>query len=360
MKYALIGCGRIGVNHLRAALRNGLEIAAVCDVLPQKMELLLSRFHLEKKESIARYTDYQEMMESISPQLVAIATPSGSHGEIALHCIGQGANVLIEKPIALCLSQAREIVRLAEEKKVKAAVCHQNRFNLPVQKLRQAVEAGRLGRLSHGTVHVRWHRDENYYQQASWRGTWAEDGGTLMNQCIHGIDLLCWMMGAPPVMVYGVTRQQFHPYLEAEDLGLAVVQFANGSAATIEGTTNVYPENLEESLCLFGETGTVRLGGKSLNRIEVWKLKGDMQEESQLRTFGEQVENIYGNGHIALYQDILEAIREDRAPYVDVQAGTSALELVLAIYKSQREGRPVSLPLEDLSTLEMTGEFGHE
>lgn len=360
MRYALIGCGRIGKNHLRAALENGLEIAAVCDILPQRMEQLLCELDLQEQSSIARYVDYQEMIDKEQLQLVAVATPSGSHGELALHCIEQGIHVLIEKPIALEMVQAREIIRLAQEKQVKVSVCHQNRFNLPVQKLRKAVEAGKLGKLSHGTIHVRWHRDKDYYRQAAWRGTWAEDGGTLMNQCIHGIDMLCWMMNQPAVMVYGVTRQRFHPYLEGEDLGLAVVQFADGSAATIEGTANVYPENLEESLCLFGETGTVKLGGKSLNKVEVWKLKGEREEESRRNLLEEQVENIYGNGHIALYHDMIEAIEKNREPFITAQDGANALEVVLAIYKSQKEGKPVSLPLENFSTLDMIGEFPHE
>ena len=176
-----------------------------------------------------------------------------------------------------------------------------------------------------------------------------------MNQCIHGIDLLRWMMGNEATEVYGVTRQQFHDWLEAEDVGMAVVQFANGSVATIEGTVNVYPRNLEETLYLFGETGTAKIGGTSTNNLDVWDFADEVDEGN--RGLKEATSNVYGNGHTALYADVIDAINNGRDPYVDAVAGRNALELVLAIYKSQKTGRPVKLPLEDFSTLDMEGEF---
>ena len=270
MKYALIGCGRIATNHVKAVLNNHLEFAAVCDIVPEQMENLLAKHELQNDSSIHRYTDYKEMIEQEQPQLVGIATESGVHAEIALYCIDHGVNVIIEKPMAMSIADANEIIRRSEEKGVKVSACHQNRFNVAVQQMRKALEAGRFGKLSHGSIHVRWNRNRDYYDQAKWRGTWAQDGGALMNQCIHGIDLLRWMMGEEIDEVYGVTRQQFHHYLEAEDIGMAVVKFQNGAVATIEGTTNVYPKNLEETLYLFGENGTVKLGGKSTNNIDVW------------------------------------------------------------------------------------------
>ena len=250
MKYALIGCGRIAANHVKAVLGTGLEFTAVCDILPEQMENLLQKHGLDRDETIKRYTDYKQMIAENQIELIGIATESGSHAEIALYCIDHGINLIIEKPIAMSMEDADEIVRRSEEKGVKVAACHQNRFNVAVQELRKAVETGRFGKLSHGSVHVRWNRNEGYYAQAPWRGKWAHDGGALMNQCIHGIDLLRWMMGGEAEEVYGVTRQRFHDYLEAEDIGMAVVKFKNGAVATIEGTTNVYPQNLEETLYL--------------------------------------------------------------------------------------------------------------
>jgi len=357
MKYALIGCGRIAVNHIKAALNNKFDIVAVCDVLPEKMELLLEKYELQNDLSIARYIDYKEMLNK-HPEvdLIAIATESGEHAKIALDCIDAQKNVVIEKPIAMSMSDANKIVNRAKEKGVKVSACHQNRFNVAVQKTRAALEAGRFGEMSHGSIHVRWNRDRNYYEQASWRGTWAQDGGCLMNQCIHGIDLLRWMMGEP-VEVFAQTRQRFHNYLEAEDVGMACVKFADGSLATIEGTTNVYPKNLEECLYLFGEKGTVKIGGTSTNDIDVWDFSDETEDDQQNKGLKEQTSNVYGNGHTALYSDMEQAILNDRDPYVDAVAGRNALEMVLAIYKSQKTGLPVKLPLEDFASVEMSGEF---
>lgn len=357
MKYALIGCGRIATNHVKAVVNNGLEFAAVCDCCPENMENLLAKHGLEKDASIARYTDYKKMIEEVRPTLVGIATESGIHAEIALYCIDHGVNCIIEKPIAMSIEDADEIVRRSEEKGVKVSACHQNRFNVAVQETRKALEAGRFGKLSHGSVHVRWNRNQNYYDQAPWRGKWASDGGALMNQCIHGIDLLRWMFGDEVDEVYGVTRQQFHHYLEAEDLGMAVVKFRNGAVATIEGTTNVYPQNLEETLYIFGEKGTVKIGGKSTNNIDVWEFADESDKDNANKHLQEATSNVYGNGHTSLYADVIDAIEKDRKPYVDAEAGRNALEMVLAIYESQKEGVPVKLPLKHFKSVDMAGEF---
>lgn len=357
MKYALIGCGRISTNHIKAAVNNKLEIAAVCDILDERMEELLSKHDLQNDESIKRYNDYKVMVEEVKPELVSIATESGSHAEIALYLIDKGINVIIEKPMAMSIKDADEIIKRSEEKGVKVSACHQNRFNIAVQEMRKALESGRFGKLSHGSIHVRWNRNKNYYEQAPWRGTWKEDGGALMNQCIHGIDLLRWMMGDEIEEVYGVTKQQFHDYLEAEDVGMAVVKFKNGAVGTIEGTTNVYPKNLEETLYLFGEKGTVKLGGKSTNNIDVWDFADETDEDNKNKGLEEQTSNVYGNGHTSLFRDVIEAIEQDRKPYVDAVAGRNALELVLSIYKSQKEGKAVKLPLDDFASTDMKGEF---
>lgn len=358
MKYALIGCGRISTNHIGAAVRNGFDIVAVCDVLPGKMDQVLARHGLEGGPSIARYTDYRQMIsEHPEIELASIATESGKHAAIALDLIDAGINCIVEKPLAMSMDDADEIVRRAEEKGVTVSACHQNRFNPAVQRTREALEQGRFGRLSHGSIHVRWNRDRGYYDQAPWRGTWAQDGGCLMNQCIHGIDLLRWMMGGELVRVYGSTRQRFHGYLEAEDVGVAVLEFSSGAVATVEGTVNVFPRNLEETLCLFGETGTVKVGGTSTNDIDVWDFADEREGDGESRGLREATSNVYGNGHAALFADVVAAIREGREPYVPARAGRDALETVLAIYRSQRTGLPVELPLRDFGTLDMEGEF---
>ena len=357
MKYALIGCGRIATNHVTAAVNNNLEIVAVCDIVPEKMEEILAKHNLADDKSIKRYTDYKQMLEENELELVSIATESGKHAAIALDAIDAGVSVIIEKPMAMNIADAEEIIKRAAEKHVKVSACHQNRFNVAIQEVRKAIEGDRFGKLSHASINVRWNRNKGYYDQAPWRGTWEEDGGCLMNQCIHGIDLLRWMMGDEVVEVYGATRQQFHDYLEAEDVGVAVVKFKNGAIGTIEGTTNVYPQNLEETLYIFGENGTVKVGGKSTNTIDVWDFKDETAEDQKNKGLEEETSNVYGNGHTSLFADVIEAIKEDRTPYVDGVAGRNALAMVLAIYKSQKEGVPVRLPLTDFASTDMRGEF---
>ena len=356
MNYALVGCGRIAINHIKAALNNHLNIVALCDVKPDAMESLLAKYDLASS-SIRRYTDYKQMIAENDITLVSIATESGAHAEIALHCIDNGIHVIIEKPMAMNMADADEIIRRSEEKGVKVSACHQNRFNLAIQQMRRALEAGRFGKLSHGSIHVRWNRNESYYTQAPWRGTWSQDGGCLMNQCIHGIDLLRWMMGDEVESVYGVTRQQFHDYLEAEDVGMAVVKFKNGAIGTIEGTTNVYPKNLEETLYLFGQKGTVKIGGVSTNNIDVWNFEDENEDDQKNKGFQEATSNVYGNGHTSLFADMIDAVENDRKPYVDAVAGRNALEMILAIYKSQKEGVEVKFPLKDFASIDMAGQF---
>lgn len=355
MKYALIGCGRISPNHIEAAKNNKLNFVAMCDVVPQAMQEKSDQFELGK---VHQYTNYQELLTKEQPELVAICTESGKHAAIALACIEAGCNIIIEKPIALSIADAQAIIDAAKEKDVLVSVNHQNRFNKSVQYIRKALEEGRFGKLSHGAAHVRWNRKESYYTQAPWRGTWEQDGGCLMNQCIHNIDLLRWMMGDKVEEVMAYTDQLEHPYLEAEDLGMAIVKFSNGSYGLIEGTTNVYPKNLEETLYLFGEQGTAKAAGTSDNIIEAWDF-ADGRDDPQvvMETYRENPPNIYGFGHTPLYADVVEAIKTGRAPYVDGEAGKRALELVLAIYKSAAEHRPVKLPLENCSTMDFVGRF---
>lgn len=358
MRYALIGCGRIATNHVKAVINNGLEFVAACDLLPEAIEKLLAKHGLESDASITRYTDYKQMLaEHPEIELVAIATDSGVHAEIALYCIDHGFNVIVEKPMTMSMADAEEVIKHSQEKGVIVSVCHQNRFNVAIQEMRQALESGRFGRISHGSINVRWNRGKQYYDQAPWRGKWASDGGCLFNQCIHGIDLLRWMMGDEVEEVYGVTKQQFHDYLECEDIGMAVVKFKNGAVGTIEGTVNVYPKNLEETLYLFGETGTVKIGGTSTNNIDVWEFADENDEDKDKAGLKESTSNVYGNGHTSLYADVIDAVKHDRKPYVDAVAGRNAVEMILAIYKSAAIGQPVKLPLKDVASTDFTGRF---
>ncbi len=357
MRYALIGCGRISPNHVMAAKNNNLEIVAVCDVVKENAKDKILKFDLDPNK-VKVYEDYRELLKNEKLDLVAIATESGKHAQIALDCINAGCNVIIEKPIALSISDADEIIKAGKEKGVLVCANHQNRFNKSIQEIRSALEKNRFGKLLYGTAHIRWARNHEYYDRASWRGTWEQDGGALMNQCIHDIDLLRWMMGDEIDTVYGMTDRLIHPYIEAEDLGLAVVKFKNGSYGTIEGTTNVYPKNLEETLYIFGEKGTVKAGGEAVNIIEEWKFSdyfGD--EEVVKKECSENPPNVYGFGHTKLYKNMINAIEGKEQLLVDGEAGKRALELVLAIYKSAAEGKPVKLPLDNCSTMDFVGRF---
>ena len=356
MRYAIIGCGRISPNHIAAALENGLDVVALCDIEETKMDETIEKFNLSKK--IKKYVDYKLMLEKEKPELVAICTESGKHGKIALDCIEANANLIIEKPIALSLEEADLMIEKANKKNIKVSACHQNRFNKSVQKIREAVEANRFGKLMHATAHIRWNRGEDYYKQAPWRGTWEQDGGALMNQCIHNIDLLRWMMGDEITEVVGMTDNLIHGYIDAEDLGMALVKFSNGSYGIIEGTTNIYPKNLEETLYIFGEKGTVKAGGKSVNLIEEWQFADNLDNADEVKqNYFENPPNVYGFGHKPLYKDVIEAIENDRQPYVTAIDGRNALELVLAIYKSAAEGKSIKLPLDKCSTIDFKGRF---
>ena len=355
MKYALIGCGRISPNHIVAAQKNGLEIVALCDIISDNMRDKVIKFNLNE---VHEYTDYREMLEIERPELVAICTESGKHAKIALDCIEAGCNLIIEKPIALSIDDADQIIKKAETAHVKVCACHQNRFNKSIQKIREAMEKERFGKLLYATANIRWARDFEYYKRAGWRGTWEQDGGALMNQCIHDIDLLRWMMGDEVTEVFGITDRLKHPYIEAEDLGIAVIKFANGSYGIVEGTTDIYPKNLEETLYIFGEKGTVKAGGEAVNILEEWRFSDYMDEADEvIKECSELPPNVYGFGHSKLYVDVIDAIKNDRPPYVDAYAGKRALELVLAIYKSAATGEKVSFPLTNCKCSDFKGRF---
>lgn len=356
MRYGLIGCGRISPNHIAAAIENNLEIVALCDINLERIEEIFKQFNLNS--NIKKYTDYKQMIEKENIDLIAIATESGNHAIIAFDCIEKGINLIIEKPIALSIEDADKIINISKEKNVKVCACHQNRFNKSIQKIRESIEQNRFGKLFHGTAHIRWNRGPNYYEQAKWRGTWEQDGGALMNQCIHNIDLLRWMMGEEIDEVIAYTDRLNHNYIEAEDIGLALIKFKNGSYGVVEGTTNIYPNNLEETLYIFGEKGTVKAGGKSVNIIEEWSFLDNKDNPDEIKEkYSEDPLNVYGFGHNPLYKDVIDAIKEDRQPYVSAEDGKNALELVLAIYKSSFENKSIKLPLDKCSSIDFKGIF---
>lgn len=359
IRYAIIGCGRISPNHIAAALKNDYEIVALCDLIEENIDDKILKFSLS--ENVKKYTDYKEMIRKEDISLIAIATESGKHGEIALYCLNHNINLIIEKPITLDLEEADKIIELAKERKLIVSACHQNRFNKSVLKIREAMHQNRFGRLFYGTAHIRWNRTREYYDRAKWRGTWENDGGALMNQCIHNIDLLRWMMGTEIEEVVAMTDNLNHDYIEAEDLGIALIKFKNGSYGIIEGTTNVYPRNLEETLYIFGQKGTVKAGGESVNLIQEWNFADLLDDPIEVKDkYSETPPNIYGFGHIPLYEDVKESIINHREPLVTAKDGRDALELVLGIYESSHSGKKVKFPLKSLNTLRYKGFFNNK
>jgi predicted dehydrogenase len=359
---ALIGCGRISFKHIEGFVSNSetVRLIASCDLTIDRAKRKAEEYEKYLPESnVEIYEDYKKMLVQCNPDIVTIATESGKHRSVAVNCLNAGCHVICEKPMALSTQDADIMIETAERAGKKLAVCFQNRYNAPIQKLRAALEAGRFGRILHGMVQIRWNRNDAYYAEAPWRGTWAMDGGTLMNQCTHGIDLLQWMLGEDAVRVQAQTRRFLRP-IEAEDFGAAVVEFKNGSVGIIEGSADVYPTNINETLSIFGEKGSVVIGGLAVNRPEIWRfadvdIEGDT-EDKILSIHEKDPPTVYGFGHDALFKNFIEAIEKNKEPLISGRKGKKALEIILAIYKSQKTGKPVDLPC-DFSTLEMKGEF---
>jgi len=374
LRAALIGCGRIGTKkHIEAFAANSdlIDLVAVCDLVPEKAERAAEEYMKIQEISLARgdeerirekdetqngqsrlssspasepdlqrprvISDYKELLSS-QIDFVTIATESGNHYRNTIDFLKAAKHVLVEKPMALSSEHMDEMIALSREKNLKLAVCVQNRFNPPVQELRKAVDSGKFGRVFTATARILWNRNEEYYKQASWRGTWAMDGGTIMNQCAHNIDLLQWMLGGEVQEVFAMTENYNHPYIETEDFGAAIVRFKNGSIGIIEGTANVYPRNLEETLSVFGEKGTVVLGGLAVNKIQTWRFEG---EDSHPLMDLPDPDTVYGSGHITAFEDFAKSIIEDREPFVNGEEGKKSVEIILGIYKSAREGKPV-------------------
>ncbi|AZV58171.1 Gfo/Idh/MocA family oxidoreductase [Clostridium sp. AWRP] len=358
LKFAILGCGRISYKHVEALAANKAEavLVAVCDLVEEKAEQRKSEY-IEKvgDAKVSVYTDYKKMLEEQDIDVVTIATESGYHPEIAMYCMNNKKHIICEKPMALSIKDADDMIECSKKNNVKLCVSHQNRFNKPVQRLRSAVEENRFGRLVNGTARILWNRNMGYYHQAPWRGTWKLDGGTLMNQCIHNIDLLQWMMGGEIDTVYAQC-DTFLRDIEAEDFGAIVIRFKNGAIGIVEGTACVYPKNLEETLSVFGEKGTVCIGGLAVNKIETWNFEDhkDLDDEILKSQEGDP-DTVYGFGHIPLFKDMIDAINNNRKPLIDGEEGKKGMSIILAAYKSRLTGMPVKFPMGDFSTMDMVG-----
>lgn len=361
LKFATIGCGRIAKKHMEGIANNYDEAELVClcdlqighaDEKAEDYNRFITAMGYESKK-IKLYQSYKEMIKNEKIDVVTIATESGYHPDIAVDCLNAGIHVIVEKPMALSTADADRMIEAAKKNNRKMCVCHQNRFNKPVQLLRRSLEAGRFGKLINGTARILWNRNMNYYRQAPWRGTWELDGGTLMNQCIHDIDLLQWMMGGEVDSVYAQCDTYIRD-IEGEDFGAVVVRFKNGAIGIIEGSACVYPKNLEETLSIFGENGTVCIGGIAVNRIETWRFADGLDSEEEILKSQEgDPDTVYGFGHTPLIKDMIDSIRMDKEPLVSGESGKKAMEIILAAYKSRKTGMPVKFPVGPFSTMDM-------
>lgn len=339
IKFALVGCGRIAKRHaeiLGNSQIKGAALSAVCDVVPQKAE------ECGKKYDVPFFTDIDDMARECDIDAFVVLTESGLHAEHVLQLAPYGKHIMVEKPMALTLEDADAMIRACDEAGIKLFVIKQNRFNVPVQKLREALEAGRFGRLVMGTVRVRWARPQAYYDQDSWRGTWALDGGVLTNQASHHVDLLEWMMGDVE-SVFAYTKTALVD-IEAEDTAVVVLRFANGALGVIEATTAVRPKDLEGSISILGEKGTVEIGGFAVNAIRHWNFVDPTDEDAEvMEKYSVNPPSVYGFGHEAYYRHVVDSINNGTRHLVDGLEGRRSLELINAIYESVETGREVAL-----------------
>lgn len=339
LKFALVGCGRIAKRHselLGERQIRGASLAAVCDLMPEKAGAIGRQF------GVPHFTDMHEMMKRGDVDVVVVLTESGRHAEHVVELAPYRKHIVVEKPMALTLEDADRMIMACANAGVKLFVVKQNRFNVPVLKAREALEAGRFGKLVLGTVRVRWCRRQEYYDQDRWRGTWALDGGVLTNQASHHVDMLEWMMGEVD-SVSAMSRTALVD-IETEDTAVVTLRFSNGALGIIEATTATRPKDLEGSLSILGEGGTVVIGGFAVNEMKTWSFEqvcpGD---EDVLKKYSVNPPNVYGFGHQAYYEHVVECIQGNRPHMVDGLEGRKSLELISAIYESIETGREVSL-----------------
>ncbi len=339
LKVALVGCGRIAKRHSELLGHGQLEgacLAGVADVVGEKAEAVAAPF------DVPWFTDMHKMMEQVQPDIVVVLTESGLHAEHTIALAPHGKHIVVEKPMALTLDDADEMIRACDRYGVRLFVVKQNRFNVPVIKLREALEGGRFGKPILGTVRVRWCRPQSYYDQDSWRGTWALDGGVLTNQASHHIDLLEWMMGEVDSVFAKSTTALAD--IEVEDTAVVILKFRSGALGVIEATTATRPADLEGSISILGEKGTVEIGGFAVNEMKVWRFESPTPEDTEvLEKYSVNPPNVYGFGHKAYYDHVINCVTQDQPHLVDGLEGRRSLELISAIYESVETGREVPL-----------------
>ena len=338
VRVALLGCGRISKNHFEAIERvKGIRLVAVADTDLARAQAVGT------ERGVPAFASLEALLAAVPSDLVSICTPSGLHPQHGILAANAGRHVLTEKPMGISLAAADELVQACDAAGVQLFVVKQNRLNPAIQLLKRAVDKGRFGRLYMANVTVRWTRPQAYYDAESWRGTWEFDGGALMNQASHYVDLLQWLMG-PVESVMAKTATQARR-IEAEDSGVAIIKFRSGALGVLEVSVLTFPKNLEGSITLLGETGSVKIGGTAVNKVEHWAFAEYDDDDKLVETAATAPPSVYGFGHVPYYQNVVTALQGRGKADTDGRAGRKSLELILGIYESAKTGREVPIPL---------------
>lgn len=340
IRIAIVGCGRISKNHFGSIdrHRDELELVAVCDIDP-----VVLADH-SKRYNVPAYRDLEEMLHRQSLDLVVLCTPSGIHASQTVAVASHKVHVITEKPMATRWNDGVRMVKACDERGVRLFVVKQNRRNTTLQLLKRAVAEGRFGKIHLVHLNVFWTRPQSYYDQGNgWRGTWEFDGGAFMNQASHYVDLLDWLIGPVEKVqaMMSTTRE-----IEVEDTGVLNVKWRNGALGSMSVTMLTYPENLEGSITILGEKGTVRISGLAVNDIQLWRFDEPREYDDQVQSANYQTTSVYGFGHPLYYKNVIDVLRGNAEPETDGREGLKSLELLIAAYLSARDGKTVSLPLE--------------
>lgn len=339
IRIGLIGCGRISKNHFGAIAKlTDAQVISCCDIIEDRAHEAAIQYNVPFWT-----TNYEEMLGNTEIDLISICTPSGLHPEHGIMAAAAGKHVLTEKPMGVRLKDADEMIKTCDQNRVKLFVVMQNRLNPPIALLKKAIDKGRFGQIYMITVNVFWTRPQDYYDMASWRGTWEFDGGAFMNQSSHYVDLIQWLGG--PVESVIAHADTLARDIETEDTGAAIFKFRRGAIGTINVTMLTYPKNLEGSITVIGETGTVKIGGMAVNKVLHWEFSKYDDDDKYVGESSTNPDSVYGFGHLGYYRNVIDSLRNGAMPATDGRAGRKSLELIEAIYLSNRERKRIVLPL---------------
>ncbi|MFC3039862.1 Gfo/Idh/MocA family protein [Virgibacillus xinjiangensis] len=335
MNFAIIGCGFIAKKHAKAIEAvEGATLVAVSDKVPSAMEFYVNEYGVDPYEELDLMLDRDDI------DVVSVCTPTGLHAPLAIKAANAGKHIILEKPIAMTLEDTDRIIDACDYNNVKLSIVHPNRFRPVVRELKKILDQNLLGKISHANAIVNWNRNQEYYDQALWRGTKEFDGGALMNQAIHNLDLLLWFMGEPE-QIFSMEATRLRQ-IEAEDVSTGLIKFKSGALSVVEAATTAYGQNFEESITLFGEKGTVKIGGKNAIYFEYLEVEGMEEEVNALKARVE--EDPFGvPGHQCIIDDMVKAIKEERKPAVSGEEGRRSLELVLSFYESAKVNEPIQM-----------------